>query len=96
VIAAMLTWGLMLQEAASKSGWEKLDDEHRAAVLSALMGLIALGVLSIVILWLGGRVVRRWMDSDPGFQPSGGNPDDWAGKSLQHSTNDEATQTTDD
>jgi hypothetical protein len=52
---------LLAQDAAQKPLIMRLDGATRAKVLAALAGLVILGFLMVVLTWLGGRVVRRYM-----------------------------------
>ena len=64
----------------------RLDPATRVKVLAALAGLIILGFGMVMLTWLGGRAVRRYMRSRP-FEPSWRSlpkrsEDDWAGQPL--------------
>jgi hypothetical protein len=43
----------------------RLDPQRRAAVIAALFGLVLLGLLMVVSVWLAGRYVRRRSRANP-------------------------------
>lgn len=51
--------------AARQTMLEKLDPPTRASVLMALLGLIILGFGLMLLVWLGGRFVRRYRQGRP-------------------------------
>jgi len=75
---------------------EQLDPPTRAKVLAALVGLMILAVGAIVLIWLGGRMARRYagLPSRARRRPidDGSREDDWWKKPL---VSDGADQETD-
>ena len=57
---------------------DRLDGATKAKVLSALAGLVILGFAMMLLAWLGGRAVKRYMNSGPGPRRSRIDSDDWA------------------
>jgi hypothetical protein len=49
----------LLADVAPEPLINRLDPQRRAAVLAALIGLVLLGLLMVVSVWLAGRYVRR-------------------------------------
>ncbi|MFV1965294.1 MAG: hypothetical protein ACC628_07710 [Pirellulaceae bacterium] len=62
----------------------RLDPATRAKVLAALAGLIILGFGMVLLTWLGGRAVRRYMRGRPSEprRTHGSSRDDWAERPL--------------
>jgi hypothetical protein len=67
-------------------GINKLDNKSRAKALSALAGLVILGLAMVALTWLGARVTRRYMNPAPfdhqRIKSSAPPVDDWAKKPL--------------
>ncbi|QDU94943.1 hypothetical protein [Lignipirellula cremea] len=80
-LMALLLW----QADKPKPGWLKLDRQHQAATLAAFVGLVLLGIGMILLVWLGGRITRRYIQSPTHlpFGRHGDNPDDWAEKAIK-------------
>jgi hypothetical protein len=60
--------------------WQRLDPVQRARVMMALLALVLLGLLLVVLVMFGGRVVRRLARKGTG--PSRSYPDDWYSQPL--------------
>jgi hypothetical protein len=84
-----------LLEFAARAAWlaqqpptqlQLLDPATRLKLMAALMALVILGFTMILLTWLAGRAVRRYMNTDRGR--TSGRPraldddDDWARKPL--------------
>ena len=54
---------------AGKPLIERLDPRSRIAVLSALLGILLVGILMLVMIVMGGRYVRRFMRRPPRSVP---------------------------
>ena len=70
-------------EEKSKRG--KLDAEASAKLLTAIAGLVILGMGLITLIWMGARFTRRYMglhESPPLAGGSPKDPDDWAKKPM--------------
>ena len=90
-LAALAVWAAPLLAAEEKQPLlKRLDPATRAKVLAALAALLILGFTMIVLIWLGGRFTRRYinLDSRRRQQPPP-NPDDWAAKPLASEEHDE-------
>ncbi|MEQ8786843.1 MAG: hypothetical protein RIC55_11115 [Pirellulaceae bacterium] len=77
-----------------KSLLQSLDELDRAKVLSALAGLIILGLGMLALVWLGARITRRYMDSATRYRPprrTDADLDDWARKPLIEPDDDAPT-----
>ena len=62
---------------------KRLDDATRAKVLSALAGLIILGMGMVLLAWLGARVTQRYRQGRSYFRPTPRPSEhDWARKPL--------------
>jgi len=65
---------------------DRLDPVTRAKVIAALIGLVVLGIGMILLVWLGGRMVRRYVTAPDRLRkrsrPSGPTEDDWWSKPL--------------
>ena len=61
---------------------DRLDGATKAKVLAALAALVILGFAMMLLAWLGGRAVKRYMNSGTGRRPSKIDVNDWALKSL--------------
>jgi hypothetical protein len=62
----------------------RLDPQTRAKVLAALAALVILGMAMVLLVWLGARATRRYMNSGraaSSVKPHG-SPDDWADKPI--------------
>ena len=61
-----------------------LDRDERVKLLMALGSIIVLGVVMIVLVWLAGRAVRRYVNYEPDRPRSDSviEPDDWVHKPL--------------
>jgi hypothetical protein len=62
----------------------RLDPQTRAKVLAALAALVILGLALVLLVWLGARATRRYMNSGrpaSSTRPHG-SPDDWADKPI--------------
>ena len=71
----------------------RLDPQTRAKVLAALAGLVILGVMMVLLIWLGARATRRYMNSGRAsrIQPHG-RPDDWADKPIVPSCDEPSSE----
>jgi hypothetical protein len=77
--------GPAAEEEPKKSLLQSLDRLDRAKVLSALAGLIILGLGMLALVWLGARITHRYMNSSTRYQPplrTDADLDDWARKPL--------------
>jgi hypothetical protein len=101
--ALILDAGLATAWLQSKEGevipLQRLDGPTRAKVLSALAGLVILGVGMVALIWLGARVTRRYMNP-MSIKPkrrlsSAPNQDDWATKPLVPDDFEEASKEAD-
>lgn len=64
--------------------FRRLEPQMRAKVLAALAALVILGFALVVLVSLGARATRRYMNSGrskPPVKPHG-SPDDWAEKPI--------------
>jgi len=61
---------------------DRLDGETKAKVLAALAALVILGFAMMLLAWLGGRAVKRYMNSGVGRRRGNISVDDWAVKPL--------------
>jgi hypothetical protein len=80
------------EEEPKKSLLQSLEHPDRAKVLSALAGLIILGLGMLVLVWLGARITHRYMNSSSRYQPpprTDADLDDWARKPLVDSPDSE-------
>lgn len=70
--------------AAQERLLERLDPETRARVVIALAGLTMLGLLLVLLVWLGARMTRRYINraDRPGEKRGLSGEDDWYRKSL--------------
>jgi hypothetical protein len=94
--AWLVLWAMLLVGATPLLSWaeeesparpliQRLDEPTRAKVLSALAGLIILGLAMLALTWLGARVTRRYMNSATRYRPprrTDADLDDWARKPL--------------
>ena len=91
--AKLATWGAALLAAEEQQPLlKRLDPATRAKVLAALAALLILGFTMMVLVWLGGRFTRRYinLDSRRRDERTPLNPDDWAGKPLAGEDSDES------
>ena len=58
----------------------RLDPASRAKVMMALLGLVVLGAALVLMVWVGGRYMRRIARERP--KPTPLHSDDWAKKPL--------------
>lgn len=76
----------LVAEAEKKSLLQRLDPAVRAKVLAALAALVMLGLLMMVLAWLGGRFTRKYINRRPDIREPDTTPvphqDDWASKPL--------------
>jgi hypothetical protein len=76
-------------------GIDKLDKKAKAKALSALVGLVILGLGLVALVWLGARVTRRYMSPEPydhqRIKSSVPPPDEWAKKPLIEGWKEEET-----
>jgi hypothetical protein len=84
VVKAWIGQWLVIGQA--EPGIRRLDPVTRVKVLAALAGLIILGFGMVLIAWLGGRAVRRYMrgrPTEPSWRPAARkSDDDWADRPL--------------
>ena len=57
--------GVVLAAEQAKPLIERLDPQSRAGLLAALAGLVVLAIGSMVVVYLGGRYVRRIIRQRP-------------------------------
>lgn len=80
-LAAALPARAIGQPAAPRP--RRLDGPVRARLLSALAGLVLLGLGMIALVWLGARITQRYRHSVPFFRPTPRPGEhDWARKPL--------------
>ena len=72
----------------------RLDPQTRAKVLAALAALLILGLALVLLVWLGARATRRYMNSGRAASSSRphGSPDDWADKPIVPSYEEPASE----
>ena len=63
---------------------EQLDRSERVQVLMALGSIVVLGIVMIVLVWLAGRAVRRYINYEPDGRRNDTvvEHDDWVRKPL--------------
>jgi hypothetical protein len=61
VMFSFLAWPWAWSDAANTTESE-VDAAYKAIILSAFVGLLFLGLLIIVIAWMGGRITRRYIN----------------------------------
>lgn len=91
-LAAIATYGTPLLAAEEQEPLlRRLDPATRAKVLAAFAALIILGFTMMVLIWLGGRFTRRYINQQPWRRQETPpiNPDDWATKPLVQDEIDE-------
>lgn len=55
-----------------------LPDPTRAYAILILIGIIAIGTLTLALIWVGGRFIRRYMNTEArNSAPSRNAGDDW-------------------
>jgi len=76
-----------------------IDLVSRAKMMSALAGLVILGVAMVLLIWLGARVTRRYMNP-PNYdrqESYGASPhDDWARRQLSSGENHSQSESEND
>lgn len=80
IAAAPLVQGLLAADEKAKSLFVRLDPERRAMVLTALLGLVLVGVGLVALVILGGRRVLRISRTSLGPTPR--HEDAWYKKPL--------------
>lgn len=67
----LTSWSLFAQ-VAEPAADKSLDDASRAALLLAIIGILILGIGGALLIWLFGRMYKRWMSDSAPPLPSGG------------------------
>ena len=89
----LVSHGLWLAQFPPLWAAKEMTPENRSRVFTALGAVALIGLIAVILLWLGARAMRRYS----GWQPQSreslaralGNPDDWASKPLYNEPSDE-------
>jgi hypothetical protein len=63
VVDMLFCGAAVLAEAPPRAGIDRLDGPTRAKALAALAGLAILGMAMVLLIWMGARYTRRYMNS---------------------------------